>query len=112
MGTTVLQVGSVPPSLAEVLTAKYDALVLPINAGRDDFLAEHGASVRAIVDAGQAPIDAELMGALPNLGAIIHYQDGYDTIDIDTARRLGIGVSNTADALTDSVADTAVGCCS
>jgi lactate dehydrogenase-like 2-hydroxyacid dehydrogenase len=49
------------------------------------------------------------MGALPNLGAIIHYQDGYDTIDIDTARRLGIGVSNTADALTDSVADTAVG---
>jgi lactate dehydrogenase-like 2-hydroxyacid dehydrogenase len=109
MGTTVLQVGSVPPSLTEVLTAKYDALVLPINAGRDDFLAEHGASVRAIVDAGQAPIDAELMGALPNLGAIIHYQDGYDTIDIDTARRLGIGVSNTADALTDSVADTAVG---
>jgi lactate dehydrogenase-like 2-hydroxyacid dehydrogenase len=104
MGTTVLQVGSVPPSLAEVLTAKYDALVLPINAGRDDFLAEHGASVRAIVDAGQAPIDAELMGALPNL-----YQDGYDTMDIDTARRLGIGVSNTADALTDSVADTAVG---
>jgi lactate dehydrogenase-like 2-hydroxyacid dehydrogenase len=46
---------------------------------------------------------------LPNLGAIIHYLDGYDTIDIDTARRLGIGVSNTADAVTDAVADTAVG---
>ena len=55
------------------------------------------------------PVDAELMGALPNLGAIIHYTDGYDTIDIDAARRLGIGVSNTADALTDSVADAAVG---
>jgi lactate dehydrogenase-like 2-hydroxyacid dehydrogenase len=49
------------------------------------------------------------MGALPNLGAIIHYTDGYDTIDIDAARRLGIGVSNTADAVSDSVADTAVG---
>ncbi|MGB6512748.1 2-hydroxyacid dehydrogenase [Mycobacterium sp.] len=109
MGATVLQVGEVPPSLAEALTAKYDALVLPINAGREDFLAEHGASVRAIVDAGQAPVDAELMGALPNLGAIIHYQDGYETIDIATARRLGIGVSNTAEALTDSVADVAVG---
>jgi lactate dehydrogenase-like 2-hydroxyacid dehydrogenase len=46
---------------------------------------------------------------LPNLGAIIHYMDGYDTIDIDAARRLGIGVSNTADAVSDSVADTAVG---
>ena len=87
MGTTVLQVGDVPPPLAEALTAKYDALVLPITAGREDFLAEHGASVKAIVDAGQAPIDAELMGALPNLGAIVHYTDGYDTIDIDAARR-------------------------
>ena len=27
MGTTVLQVGEVPPPLAEALTAKYDALV-------------------------------------------------------------------------------------
>jgi lactate dehydrogenase-like 2-hydroxyacid dehydrogenase len=109
MGTTVLQVGDVPPPLAEALAAKYDALVLPLTAGREDFLAAHGASVKAIVDAGQAPVDAELMGALPNLGAIIHCMDGYDTIDIDAARRLGIGVSNTADAASDSVADTAVG---
>jgi hypothetical protein len=28
MGTTVLQVGEVPPPLAEALTAKYHALVL------------------------------------------------------------------------------------
>src|ERR1700731_192092 len=109
MATTVLQVGELPPSLAAALTAKYDAPVLPINAGREDFLAENAASVKAIVDAGQVPIDAELMGALPNLGAIIHYLDGYDTIDIDAARRLGIGVSNTAEALTDAVADAAVG---
>ena len=109
MPATVLQVGRIPPPLAAALTAKYDALVLPIDAGREGFLAEHGASVKAIVDAGQAPVDAELMGALPNLGAIIHYMDGYDTIDIDAARRLGIGVSNTADAVSDSVADTAVG---
>jgi lactate dehydrogenase-like 2-hydroxyacid dehydrogenase len=109
MAGTVLQVGGVPPPLAEALAAKYDALVLPIDAGREDFLAEHGASVRAIVDAGQAPVDAKLMGALPNLGGIIHWLDGYETIDIDAARRLGIGVSNTGDALTDAVADAAVG---
>jgi lactate dehydrogenase-like 2-hydroxyacid dehydrogenase len=109
MAATVLQVGEVPPPLAAALTAKYDALVLPIDAGREDFLVEHGASVRAIVDAGQAPIEAKLMEALPNLGAIIHWPDGYETIDIDAARRLGIGVSNTAEALTDAVADAAVG---
>src|ERR1700744_6450266 len=109
MAATVLQVGEIPPPLAAALTAKYDVLVLPIEAGHEDFLVENGASVRAIVDAGQAPIDAKLMEALPNLGAIIHWLDGYETIDIDAARRLGIGVSNTADALTDSVADVAVG---
>ncbi|MDT5310848.1 MAG: hypothetical protein QOE48_6572, partial [Mycobacterium sp.] len=79
VAATVLQVGEVPPPLAAALTAKYDALVLPIDAGREDFLAEHGASVRAIVDAGRAPIDAKLMEALPNLGAIIHWLDGYET---------------------------------
>ena len=97
------------PLVVYALTAKYHALVLPISAGREDFLTEHGASVKAIADAGQAPVDAELMDALPNLGAIIHCMDGYDTIDIDAARRLGIGVSNTADAVSASVADTAVG---
>jgi lactate dehydrogenase-like 2-hydroxyacid dehydrogenase len=110
MDATVLQVGGLPPPLAEALTAKYHTLVLPpVDAGREYFLAEQAASVRAIVDAAQVPVDAKLMGALPNLGAIIHYLDGYDTIDIDTARRLGIGVSNTADAGADAVADTAVG---
>jgi lactate dehydrogenase-like 2-hydroxyacid dehydrogenase len=110
MGATVLQVGDVPPPLAEALSAKYHALVLPpIRAGREAFLAEHAASVRAIVDAAQVNVDAELMGALPNLGAIIHYLDGYDTIDIHAARRLGIGVSNTADAGAHAVADAAVG---
>jgi lactate dehydrogenase-like 2-hydroxyacid dehydrogenase len=107
MTAEVLQVGALPPSLAEALTAKFDALVLPAE-GRTDFLAEHAASVRAIVDAGEMPIDAELLNALPNLGAIIHHGDGYDTIDVDTARQLGIGVSNTPDVLTDTVADTAV----
>jgi lactate dehydrogenase-like 2-hydroxyacid dehydrogenase len=109
MATGVLRAGDVPPSIADALTAKYDALVLPANAHRGDFLIAHAASVRAIVDAGQIFIDAELMGALPNLGAIIHYGDGYETIDIAAAQRLGIGVSNTPDVLTDTVADTAVG---
>src|ERR1700743_940431 len=109
MCATVLQVGDVPPPLAAALTAKYGALVLPTDTGRGDFLAEHGASVRAIVDAGRAPIDAKLMESLPHLGAIIHWPDGSQPIDIDAARRLGVGVSNTAEALTDAVADAAVG---
>ncbi|HZA10730.1 2-hydroxyacid dehydrogenase [Mycobacterium sp.] len=103
----VLQVGELDPGLAETLALKYDALVLPADESRTAFLSRHAPQVRAIVEAGQ-PVDAALMNALPNLGAIIHYGAGYDTVDVDTAHRLGIGVSNTPDVLTDSVADTAV----
>jgi lactate dehydrogenase-like 2-hydroxyacid dehydrogenase len=33
------------------------------------------------------------MNALPNLGAIVHVGDGYDTVDVDEARTLGVGLS-------------------
>jgi lactate dehydrogenase-like 2-hydroxyacid dehydrogenase len=105
----VLQVGAIEPSLADVLAAKYQVLQLPEAAPRVDFLAEHGESVAVIVDSGPPGVDAELMEALPNLGAIVHHGAGYDTIDVDAAYRLGIGVSNTPDVLNDTVADTAVG---
>ncbi len=107
MADTILQVGALPPALAEAITANYATLKLPTE-DPETFLAEHATSVTAIVDAGQTPIDAELMGALPNLGVIVHHGDGYDTIDVDAAQRLGIGVSNTPDVLTGTVADTAV----
>ena len=53
---------------------------------------------RAIVDAGQVPIDADLMGTLANLGAIIHFGAADETVDVGAARRFGIGVRNTPDA--------------
>jgi len=40
----VLQVGTIEPSLADILAAKYQALQLPNDATRADFLAEHGRS--------------------------------------------------------------------
>jgi lactate dehydrogenase-like 2-hydroxyacid dehydrogenase len=105
----VLLVGTIEPSLANAMEAKYQALQLPNDATRAAFLAQHGASITAIVDGGPPGVDADLMNALPNLGAIVHHGAGYDTIDVDAARRLGIGVSNTPDVLDDTVADTAVG---
>jgi len=72
--------------------------VLPIEAKRADFRAAHANSVRPIVDAGQIPIDADLMGTLANLGAIIHFGAADETVDVGAARRFGIGVSNTPDA--------------
>jgi lactate dehydrogenase-like 2-hydroxyacid dehydrogenase len=105
----VLQVGRIEPALAKALEAKYQALQLPNDPTRTAFLAEHGASVTAIVNFGPPGVDADLMNALPSLGAIVHQGAGYDTIDVDAARRLGIGVSNTPGVLNDTVADAAVG---
>lgn len=106
----VLQVGPLKPSLAETLRTDYDALVLPETAdARAEFLDTHAADITAVVTSGRTGVDAELMAALPALGAVVNFGVGYDTTDVDAAAAAGVGVSNTPDVLTDCVADTAVG---
>ena len=62
-----------------------------------------------MVTSGRTGVDAGLMAALPNLGAVVNFGVGYDTTDVDAAAERGVAVSNTPDVLTDCVADTAVG---
>lgn len=97
------------PSLAETLRTSYDAQVLPDGPERTAFLAEHGATIAAVVTSGRTGVDAELMSALPNLGAVVNFGVGYDTTDVEAAAARGVMVSNTPDVLSDCVADTAVG---
>ncbi|MFW0797180.1 2-hydroxyacid dehydrogenase [Gordonia sp. CPCC 205515] len=106
---TVLRVGPLKPSLEQRLSDGYGAAPLPTGTDRATFLAENGERVTAVVTSGRTGVDADLMNALPNLGAIVHFGVGYDTTDVDLATELGIGVSNTPDVLTDCVADTALG---
>ncbi len=55
-------------------------------------------------------IDAGLIGqAGPNLKLIAHYGAGVDNIDVETARRRGVLVSNTPDVQTDDTADMTMG---
>lgn len=103
----VLQVGPLKPSLAKTLHDDYAAYVLPDEPA--EFLAEHGGEITAVVTSGRTGVDAELMAALPNLGAVVNFGVGYDTTDVDAAAARGVLVSNTPDVLTDCVADTAVG---
>ncbi|WP_024447750.1 2-hydroxyacid dehydrogenase [Mycolicibacterium iranicum] len=111
MGThAVLQVGPLKPSLERTLAEDYAAAVLPDSAAeRADFLTRRGAEFTAAVTSGRTGVDADLMIALPNLGAVINFGVGYDTTDVAAAETRGVGVSNTPDVLTDCVADTAVG---
>lgn len=108
MKSRVLQVGPLKQSLAETLRTQHHAHVLPDGPEREAFLAEHGAEIVAAVTTGGVGVDAELMAALPNLGAVVNFGVGYDTTDVDEAASRGIGVSNTPGVLDDCVADTAV----
>src|SRR4051795_2752143 len=101
-----VQVGPLNPSLVQPLRDDYAAHVLPDEPA--EFLAAHGEEIRAIVTSGRTGVDAGLMAALPNLGAVVNFGVGYDTTNVDAASARGVLVSNTPDVLTDCVADTAV----
>lgn len=105
----VFRVGELEPAFAEELAARYDVPRLPDGAARDRFLAEHAAEVRALLTWGRPGVDAALIAALPNLEVIVNNGAGVDLIDTAAADRRGIGVSNTPDVLSDTVADTALG---
>jgi lactate dehydrogenase-like 2-hydroxyacid dehydrogenase len=106
----VLQVGPLKPSLAQSLSENYATYLLPAEGSeREEFLSSHGGEIIAVVTSGRTGVDAELMSALPELGAIVNFGVGYDTTDVGAAAARGIRVSNTPDVLTDCVADTAVG---
>lgn len=98
----ILVVGALEPSLEKQLTAKYTPVRLPMEP-------DQASTVTVIVCGGRPGVDAALMDSLPNLGAIVNFGAGVDAIDVDAARARGIGVSNTPDVLSATVADTALG---
>lgn len=51
------------------------------------------------------PIDAELLRANRNLQIVSQYAVGYNNIDLEEAKRLGITVTNTPGVLTEATAD-------
>ncbi|BBZ03131.1 hydroxyacid dehydrogenase [Mycolicibacterium chitae] len=106
----ILQVGGLEPQLAELVALRYQPLVLPPpGEERERFLAEHGPAVKVILASGGRGLDDELFAALPELEAVVNNGAGVDNIDLAAAGRRGIGVSNTPDVLSDTVADTAIG---
>ena len=107
--TSALRVGKFERTFEAELTARYEIPKLPDGPGQADFLAEHAADIRVVVTSGPPGVDADTIAALPNLEVIVNNGAGVDLIDLPAAQRRGIGVSNTPDVLSDTVADTALG---
>ncbi|GAY17719.1 2-hydroxyacid dehydrogenase [Mycobacterium sp. shizuoka-1] len=98
----ILVVGRLEPSLQTQLSAAHVPLRMPVDPG-------WAATVTVVVCGGRPGVDAALMDELPQLRAIVNFGAGVDAIDLAAARARGIGVSNTPDVLSDTVADTALG---
>lgn len=105
----VLRIGHFESTFDDELTARYEIAQLPDGPQRAGFLTQHAAEFRVVVTSGPPGVDADTIAALPNLEAIVNNGVGVDSIDLEAARRRGIGVSNTPDVLSDTVADTALG---
>ncbi|WP_025737293.1 2-hydroxyacid dehydrogenase [Mycobacterium genavense] len=106
----VLRVGNnFEPTFDSELAARYEIPALPAGPQRTEFLAGRAERIRVVVTSGKPGVDAKIIAALPNLEAIVNNGAGVDMIDLKAAKRRGIGVSNTPDVLSDTVADTALG---
>ncbi|HHQ48620.1 MAG TPA: D-glycerate dehydrogenase [Acidobacteria bacterium] len=70
-------------------------------AGLIGFIGEAAAAITLLAD----PVTAEVLERCPRLRVVANYAVGYDNIDLDAARRLGIWVTNTPDVLTAATAD-------
>ena len=76
---------------------------------RLEWLGQHAAMVRAVITGGHIGCSTALMQALPALRMVAVNGVGVDKVDLDYAGRHGVQVATTPGALTEDVADLAVG---
>ena len=78
-------------------------------ADKDKFVAEQGHLIQGVISGGHTGISNELMQKLPNLKVVAINGVGTDAVDLSYARQRGIHVTATLGALTEDVADLAIG---
>lgn len=70
---------------------------------------EAAEAIRAVVVAGEFPLDKALIEGLPNLGLIACFTSGYDGIDVNWCRARGLPVTHAPAVNHEDVADHALG---
>ncbi|MFM1886550.1 MAG: hypothetical protein RL026_1707, partial [Pseudomonadota bacterium] len=78
-------------------------------AAQQAFLAARAGAVHAVATGGHIGCPPALLQALPRLAVIAINGVGVDKVDLALARQRGVGVGVTTGALTEDVADLAVG---
>ena len=73
------------------------------------WLREHGASIDAVITGGHTGISRAMLERLPNLKVVAVNGVGTDAVDLSYCRGRGLPVTATIGALTEDVADLAIG---
>ena len=107
MRPDLLLIGPLIPDTMEQLDAAYRLHRYDLAPDKDALVAELAPRLTAIATRGDYPLPGALMKRFPNVKLIASSGAGYDRIDVEAARALGIAVTNTPGAVSECVADMA-----
>lgn len=101
----VLVISEIPQSMIDVLEQDFTVHKF-WQEDADTFLREKGPLIRGALTRAAHGISGSVIARLPALEVISGFGVGLDAIDLETARKCGVRVSNTPRVLDECVADT------
>jgi len=97
------------PAINDKLNELYTVHRLFEQQDKTAYLAEHGANIRGVITGGHTGITNAMIESLPALQVIAVNGVGTDAVDLEFARSRKLPVTATFGALTEDVADLAIG---
>src|ERR1051325_1192987 len=106
MKPTVVLTAAYPRIAREILAPLAEIVEHPTEQERSEddlitLLSEADAAITLLSD----PLTRRVLASNPNLRMVANYAVGYNNVDVDAARELGITVTNTPGVLTEATAE-------
>jgi lactate dehydrogenase-like 2-hydroxyacid dehydrogenase len=110
MNSQVLQLNPILiPAINDQLASRYTVHKLFETADPEAWLRAHGAAIDAVITGGHTGISRAMLEQLPSLKVVAVNGVGTDAVDLAYCRARGLPVTATLGALTEDVADLAIG---
>lgn len=106
MRHTVVLTAEFPPIAREILAPHADVISYPTEHGRSEedmvtILSDADGAITLLSD----PLTRDVLASNPNLRVVSNFAVGYNNIDVEAARALGIRIGHTPGVLTEATAD-------